>query len=194
MGMPFLIVAAVCGTSNYMASLRTAPKRIVVLASALVLAAFVASSVTSFRRYLFTGDRVPGIRDIHDAPNWTLDMVIMVSKAIDQFATPNEQVVSFWPGYIFSSKARPYPGFENDFAWVITDKLTSDERAKYHITARSAIEADFAAHASRIAVVGNQHNAADAAWYAAESVLRSNGYTIVRTIGGTSIFSCCPNK
>jgi len=73
----------------------------------------------AFRRYLFTGDSVIGLEGTYDAPNWTLDNVSAVSKAIDQLAAPNEEIASFWPGYIFASKAEPYPGFENDFGWMI---------------------------------------------------------------------------
>ncbi|MFI5118386.1 MAG: ArnT family glycosyltransferase [Terriglobales bacterium] len=192
MCMPFLIVAAVCGTSDYVTSLRAAqPKRIAVLASVAVLA-FVASSVPSFRRYLVTGNGVIGVKGTYDAPNWTLDKVSAVSKAIDQLAAPSEEIASFWPGYIFASKADPYPGFENDFAWMITDKLTVDRRAKYHIIARTDIEADFAAHSPRIAVLGNQHNVVSSPSVSAcARMLRTNGYTAVRTIGDTSIFVCC---
>ena len=184
--MPFLIVAAVCGTSDYVTLLRAArPRWIAVLASVAVLA-FVASSGPSFRRYLL---------GTHDAPNWTLEKVSAVSKAIDQLAAPNEEIASFWPGYIFASKADPYPGFENDFGWMITDKLTAHQRAKYHIGARPDITDDFASHTPRIAVLGNQENGGASKvskW--ARIILRTNGYTAVRTIGDTSILVCCSRR
>src|SRR5271157_1553830 len=116
MCVPFLIVAAVCAASDYVTSLRGAwPKRTAVLAGAAVLAIFVASSLPSFRRYLVTGDRVSTLYHARDAQYWTLDAVTAVSKAIDQVAAPNEEIAAFWPGYIFASKADPYPGFENLF-------------------------------------------------------------------------------
>jgi 4-amino-4-deoxy-L-arabinose transferase-like glycosyltransferase len=193
MCMPFLIVAAVCGTSDCITSLHGRRiKRTAVLASVVVMVAFVASSVPSFRRYLFTGDRVIGLQGTRDAPNWTLDRVSAVSEAIDQLAAPNEQVASFWPGYVFASKAVPYPGFENDFGWIVTDELTSERRAKYHLVARSDIEADFAAHTPRIVVLGNQENGGSASWASATArLLRADDYTAVRTIGDASIFLCC---
>jgi hypothetical protein len=89
------------------------------------------------------------------------------------------------------------PGLENDFSWIITNKLTFDQRAKYHILARTDIEAEFAAHATRIAVVGNQGNAANAVWISTSEcvrILSANGYTAARTIGDTSIFVCCSRK
>jgi 4-amino-4-deoxy-L-arabinose transferase-like glycosyltransferase len=193
--MPFLIVSAVCGTSDYVTSLRPGPpKWIAMLASVAVMVSFVASSVPSFRRYLVTGDRVMGIKDTYDAPNWTLYKVSAVSKAVDQLAAPNEEVASFWPGYIFASKADPYPGFENDFGWVITNKLTVDQRAKYHIIARTDIEAHFAAHTPRIIVLGNQGNGGISEVSEYARMLRTNDYTAVRTIGDTSIFVCCSTR
>jgi 4-amino-4-deoxy-L-arabinose transferase-like glycosyltransferase len=176
--MPFLIVAAVCGTSDYATSLHAArPRRIAVLG-------FVASSGPSLRRYLVTGDGVIGIGGIYDAPNWTLDKVSAVSKAIDKLAAPNEEVVSLWPGYMLASKADPYPGFENNFGPIIADKLRVDERAKYHIIAVTDIADDFASHRTRIAVLGNQgYGASELA-----RILHFNSYTAVQTIGDTSIF------
>ena len=191
MCMPFLIVAAVCGVSDYVTSLRAMrPKRIAVLASVAVLAAFVASSVPSFQRYLVIGDSARGVRE-----NWTLDPVSAISKAIDQLAAPNEEIASFWPGYIFASKADPYPGLENDFAWTITKKLAVDQRAKYHIIGDTDMQADFAAHTPRIVVLGNEGNVMSPGWVSAyDRILRTNDYTPVRTIGDTSIYVCCSRQ
>jgi hypothetical protein len=191
--VPFLIVAAVCGTSDYVASLRAPrPRWIAVLAGVGVLA-FVASSGPSFWRHLVTGGGVIGIEGTYDAPNWTLDKVSAVSKAIDQLAAPNEEIASFWPGYIFASKANPYPGFENDSGWITTNKLRVDQRAKYHISASTDIVEGFASHTPRIAVLGNQANEASrvSEW---ARILRTNGYAAVRTIGDTSIFVCCSRQ
>ena len=199
--VPFLVVADVCAISDYIASLRGArPKRIAVLAGIALVATFVASSVPSLRRYLVTGDHVIGLLGTQDAHNWTLEEVSAVSAAIDQLAAPNEKIASLWPGYIFASKADPYPGFENNFGRTISRKLTVEQMAKYHIISESDIEADFAAHTPRIAVLGNRtfvdrdvrdvcdnpRKVRDCA-----RILLSNGYTVVRTIGDASIFVCC---
>jgi hypothetical protein len=199
--VPFLIVAAVCAISDYIGSLpEPQPKRIAVLAAVALLAAFAASSVPSFRRYLFTGDHVIGLRGAADAHNWTLDDVSAVSAAIDQLAEPNEKIASFWPGYILVSKADPYPGFENNFGRTIARKLTVEQRMKYHILSESGVEADFAAHTPRIVVLGNRtfmdrdpRDVCDDPDEVREcgNILLSDGYTVVRTIGDASIFVCC---
>ena len=96
-----------------------------------------------------------GIRDSADAPNWRLERVREVSQAIDQVATPEEGIASFWPGYIFESKAVPYPGFENNFEWVVSWGLTRQERTKYRIMSEEDLEDGFAAHVPRVVVLGN---------------------------------------
>ena len=193
--MPFLIVAAVCATSSYVTSLGTTwPKRVAVLAGGALLAAFVASAVPSFRRYLVTGDRI-GPYTRQEAPNWTLDKASAVSEAIDEVAAPKEEVAAFWPGYIFPSKAEPYPGFETDFSRNYSRALTASQRSKYHILTGSDVEADFAAHTPRIVVLGNlilgnRDVCGDPSKVSiCASELRSDGYTVVRTIGDTSIFA-----
>ncbi len=192
--MPFLIVAAVCGTSGYVTSLRAArPKWIATLATVAV-SVFVALSIPGFQRYLLSGRNVIGISGTSDAPNWTLDRVSAVSKAIDELAAPKEKIAGFWPGYIFASKADPYPGFENDFGWLITTKLAADQRLKYHIIGHTEITADFAAHTPRIAVLGNQGMGSLPRVTEFTRILRTHDYSPVRTIGDTTIFVCCSRQ
>ena len=198
--MPFLIVSAMCATSGYVSGLRAAwPKQVAVLASAVLLAAFVASSVPSFRRYLVTGNQI-GPYTAHDAPNWTLDRASAVSQAIDQLVAPHEEIASFWPGYVFASKAGPYPGFETDFSRNYSRKLTVDQRSKYHILTGSEVEAGFAAHTPRVVVLGNLISGngdvcGDPRQVSAcAKVLLSHDYMAVRTIGNTSIFVCCSTR
>jgi hypothetical protein len=85
-----------------------------------------------------------------------LDRVSTVSKAIDQLAGPREEIASFWPGYMFASQADPYLGFENHFGWDITNRLTVDQRMKYHILVENNIVDNFRSHIPRITVLGNQ--------------------------------------
>jgi 4-amino-4-deoxy-L-arabinose transferase-like glycosyltransferase len=192
--MPYIIVATVCVASDYIASLRAArPKRIAVLASLVLMAIFVASSVPSLRRFLVTGDYVSALYGTNDAQNWTLEAVSEVSKAIDQVAAPNEEIASVWPGFIFPSKADPYPGFENNtISRTFSEKLTVEQRAKYHIIGDSAMEAAFAAHTPRIAVFADRDVCGHAPHASAcAKILLSNGYIAARTVGYTSIFVCC---
>ena len=145
-----------------------------------------------------------GLNGANDAPNWTLDRVSTVSKAVDQLAAPDDEIASFWPGYAFASKAEPYPGFENNFGRFISQKLTVDQRVKYRVIAEPGVEADFAAHHPRIVVwgrdpfLGVQSICDDASNFSGcAKMLHSDGYSLVRAIGDTSIFvwsGYCPAK
>ena len=127
-----------------------------------------------------------------------MQRVLEVSHAIDQIAAPGETVASFWPGYIFQTKATPFPGFEADYGLLIADKLTLEQRARYHILSPAEIETDFAAHRPRVVVLRNELPVNQ--WRklletedAFKSLHRALGYTLVRSIGDTSIYVCCSN-
>jgi 4-amino-4-deoxy-L-arabinose transferase-like glycosyltransferase len=188
--MPFLIVAAVCAASDYLSGLSGLRARSARLLGDILMVAFVGFGIPSFRQYLFTGYKVPGLQGPTDAPNWTLQGISDVSKAIDRFVVPNEGVASFWPGYIFASKADPYPGFENDFGVDVASQLSAKKRHQYGILDYSEIATELALHGPGLAVVGNQvpRNGRSAA-EACEILLRSEGYIPIAKIGNTVLYS-----
>ncbi len=194
MVMPFLVVAAVCMVSEYLA--RSRSLRAVALAGvvcAILLASFLAFGVRSFKWYLFTGDNVPGIMEQRNTRRWSLEQVTAVSAAIDQLTMPGEQVLSFWPGYIFASSADPYPEFENQFGMGISGHLSPEKQQKYHIISEAGIHDAVASHRARIAVVGN-HGTFEGGtdYFATIGLLEANGYRVVRRMGSkTLIFECC---
>ena len=122
-----------------------------------------------------------------DAQNWSLARVRAVSKAIDDLSWPNEQVASFWPGYIFQTNALPYPGFENDFGIRVSEQLTAEQRARYHIISPSEISSYFAAHGPRIVVVGNQFYSSGHLPLVT-ALLDRDGYRVVESVGDTSVY------
>jgi 4-amino-4-deoxy-L-arabinose transferase-like glycosyltransferase len=188
--VPFLIVAAVCSASDYLAGLQSQREmRIAAAVCVILLVSFVGFAVPTYRHYLFTGENVPGIEDSIDAPNWTLQQVTAVSHAIDEFASPGEKVVSFWPGYIFASRADAYPGFENDFGLVVARKLSREKREQYHVPSSAEIVDEFASHGPRLVVIGNQGPVSGGPKYSsAVGVVRTYGYALVRMVGETSIY------
>jgi len=190
--MPFLVVSAVCSASDFFGSAQSASRRrLATLACAALVVSYLVLGAAGFRDYLFTGE-VIGIKGPADAPNWTLEKVREVSKAIDQVAAPGEAIASFWPGYIFESKATPYPGFENNFGSSVSWELTPQERTRYHLISQEDLEAGFAVHVPRIVVQGNDVLRNDPGHSKLErSVLQSNGYVLTRTIGDTAIYVCC---
>jgi hypothetical protein len=191
--VPFLIVAAVCFVYDHIASLPT-PKvmQLGCATAAVLLVTFVAGGIPSFWRYLYTGETVPGIRFQSAAPNWTLRGVTAVSDALDQVASPRQEVASFWPGYIFASHADPYPGFENDFGMYVGRRLSEEQRLEYHILSPPEMIEIFEHHGPGLAIVGNQGRQSggpDAS--AAKGVLEMYHYSLVRKVGNTAIYKCC---
>jgi 4-amino-4-deoxy-L-arabinose transferase-like glycosyltransferase len=191
--IPFLIVSAVCVVSEFFATLESRRGRLLAAGACIaLLGIYVAASAGDLRKYLVTGDGIAGVRYARNKDDWKLDRVMEVSRAIDQIAAPGEMVASFWPAYIFQTKATPFPGFEDDFALPISDKLTSEQRRRYHLLSPAEIESTFAAHTPRIVVVGNQnHYMEEVMGDTAEASLRAHGYTVVRSIGNASIYVCC---
>lgn len=201
LAVPFLVVSAVCVVNDLLVSLELRRQRLfAAVACVVLLSMYVGASVGDFRSYFKTGDGIPGVRWARDKGDWRLQRILAVSQAIDQIANPGEVVASFWPGDIFQTNAAPFPGFENPFALAVSEKLTAQQRARYHILSPPDIESYFAAHTPRIVVLRDQVFSAvpteeelqrlQGSMEAFKSSLRANGYTLVRSIGGISIYVC----
>jgi len=195
--IPFLLASTICAVNDWFLTLGSRRERLVAVAGCVLLAAvYLAASVNDFRKYLITGEGIPTVRWAHDKDDWRQQRIIEVSQAIDQIARPGEIVASFWKGYIFQTQASPFPGLEADSGLPIAGKLTPEQRARYHILSWEQIQANFAAHVPRVVVVQNnqEHKSIlvpEVMGDAAKSSLLTNGYTLVRSIGDTSIYVCC---
>ena len=189
---PFILVSAVCVANHLFVTLESRREKLVGAAVCIALSViYLGASVSYFRRYLITGEGITVARWAFDKGDLRLQRIIEVSEAIDHgYVSPDEMVASFWPGYIFQTKARPFPGFENDYGLPISEKLTSEQRARYHILSPAEIEDNFAAHVPRIVVLGSPLGGSEMEDTASRS-LREHGYTIVRSIGDTVIYVCC---
>lgn len=198
--VPFLIAAAVTAVVDLWGGLVSHRERVVAgLCCAVLVTLYVAASANDLRRYLITGDGVPGMNPSTDRNDWRLTRVLQASQEVDKIASPGEAVASFWPGDIFQSTAQPVSGFENPFGLPVADKLDVNERARYHILSIAEIEADFVAHKSRIVVLRDQiispfTNQHDTGIWDNGDVFRrallGSGYVLVRSFGGISVYSC----
>lgn len=199
LAVPFLIVSTVCVVNDLLVSLELRPQKLfAAVACIALLGIYVGASAGDFRRYFITGEGIPGVRWARDKGDWRLQRVLEVSQAIDQIASPGEAVASFWPGDVFQTTGTSFPGFENPFALAVSEKLTAEQRAKYHIVSPTDIEGDFAAHTPRIAVLRDQVFSAvptekeikrlQGSMDTLKNSLRDNGYILVRSIGGISIY------
>jgi hypothetical protein len=193
--IPFLIVSAVCVASDLLSSPASSRNWLVAISGCVVLLViYLGAAVPDLRKYLVTGEGIASVGRAHDKGDWRLSRIVEVSQAIDEIARPGEVVASVWPGYIFQTDAVPWPGLENDFVLPIADKMTAEQREKYHALSLSEIQKSLSEHTPRIVVLGNQNKlAADAVGDEISSALDSSGYKIVQTIGDTSIYVCCTN-
>lgn len=196
--IPFLLVSAVCVIHDLVFRLESRLGRTLSLAAcALLSVVYVAAAVPDFHRYLVTGDGVPGVRSAPQPEDLKLQRVREMSDAINEIAAPSETVASFWSGYIFQTSTNPLSGLEGDYALSISEKLSPERRRKYHVISPSEIEAGFAAHQPRVVVLRDQVSSLGhgAEWQklratedSVRNSLRKNGYTVARSIGGTSIY------
>jgi 4-amino-4-deoxy-L-arabinose transferase-like glycosyltransferase len=199
LAVPFLIVSAVCVVNDLLVSSELRQQRLLAaVACVALLGVYVGASARDVQRYFQTGEGIPGVRWARDKGDWRLQRILEVSQAIDQIASPGEMVASFWPGDVFQTTGTSFRGFENPFALAVSEKLTAQQRARYHILSPADIESDFAVHTPRIVVLRDQVFSAvptaeelrrlQGSMDAFKSSLRDNGYTLVRSIGGISIY------
>lgn len=85
--------------------------------------------VTRFTR---TGEGVKAIGE-NTIESFSIPAIQEVSKKIDQYINPDDIVLAQWPGFLLESKARPYPGAENQF-WVRAgSRLSEEQRQTVHV-------------------------------------------------------------
>ena len=202
--VPFFLVSAVCMVADFVDNLETGRQRTVaVVACSFIVVIYVAPSGADFRRYLNTGDGVPGAKWADDRGDWRLPRILEISQAINQMVCPGAVVASFAPAYVFQTHAVPLPGLESDFALPVSEKLTPEQRARYHILSPDELTAEFVAHEPQVIVLRKQiHSNVSSESWQKFVVLEDNfrhilpplGYVLVRSIGNTSIYAACPAK
>ncbi len=70
---------------------------------------------------------------------WQLANYEEMTRLIEANSRPDEVVLSFWPGYVFLSGRRYFPGLENHFVYRIMDKIGPAERARYHVVSHDQV-------------------------------------------------------
>ena len=70
---------------------------------------------------------------------WRLANYDEMTRVIEANSRPDETVLSFWPGYVFASGRRYFPGIENHFVYRIMNKISSAERARYHVVSHDQV-------------------------------------------------------
>jgi len=70
---------------------------------------------------------------------WHISSYREVSRIVENNSGPDDVVLSFWPGYLFESGRRYFPGMENHFVYRIINKISPEERARYHVVSKDQI-------------------------------------------------------
>ncbi len=195
--IPFLVVTATCVINDFVTTLVSkGERRLAVAGFVLLVCIYLAASINDFRKYLITGNGIPTVKWAHDVDDWKLSQIVKVSKAIDEITEPGEVVASFWQGYMFQTHAVPFPGLETDCGIPIADKLTPEQRAKYHILSWEQMQADLTAHTPRVVVLEERQNVRSSLvphpiGEEAKNSLLAHDYSLFRSVGDTSIYVCC---
>jgi dolichyl-phosphate-mannose-protein mannosyltransferase len=195
--IPFLVVSAVCGVTDFLLTLeQQQAKGVAVAACVLMLGVYVAAGVPDWHRYLTSGDGVPGMTSVKEPADLRLERIVEVSRTISQMAAPGETVASFWPGYIFETSTYPLSGLEADYGLPISGKLTEAQRHKYHIISVSELDAHFARHEPRIVVLrdhltmsgGEEQQKLRQTDDLLRASLLAHKYSVAHSAGGISIY------
>jgi Dolichyl-phosphate-mannose-protein mannosyltransferase len=56
-----------------------------------------------------------------------------IKQVLESNSRPDDVVLSIWPGYVFESGRRYFPGSENQFSYDVASKISPDARARYHL-------------------------------------------------------------
>jgi len=72
-------------------------------------------------------------------PSWQLSCYREVTRVIESNSRPDEVVMSFWPGFVFESGRRYFPGLEDNFVYRIMNKISPEERARYHVLSKDQV-------------------------------------------------------
>lgn len=87
-------------------------------------------------------------------PWWRLTSYRQVTEVIEANSRPDDVVLSFWPGYVFESGRRYFPGMEDQFVYRITNMISPEARARYHVVSTDDVTKAISTRAVPLLVVG----------------------------------------
>ena len=72
-------------------------------------------------------------------PVWQLSCYREVTRVVEANSRPDEVVMSFWPGFVFESGRRYFPNLEDHFVYRVMNKISPEERARYHVISKDQV-------------------------------------------------------
>jgi len=62
-----------------------------------------------------------------------------VAEIVRANSGPDATVLSIWPGYVFESGRRCFPGAENEFVYPVAEKVSPELRKRYHLVSKEEV-------------------------------------------------------
>ena len=85
---------------------------------------------------------------------WEISSYREVVDTIKANSSPDDIVLSFWPGYVFGSGRRYFPGMEDHFVYRITNLMSPEARVRYHVVSTDQVTRAVSTGAVSALVIG----------------------------------------
>ena len=82
---------------------------------------------------------IKGELEFSRVPYQQLSSYRKIAQAIEANTNPDDVVLSIWPGFVFESGRRYFPGSENHFNYMVASKLSPEARQRYHLVSKYEI-------------------------------------------------------
>lgn len=124
-------------------------------------------------------------------PMWRVSSYHKVTAAIETNSQPEDVVLSLFPGYVFESGRRYFPGLEDQFSFRIIDKIGPNTTARYRIVSKAQINNALANHAPALLVIypGSEYfNNLSAGEMQAFDVMIEENYSLVTKVDDVAVY------
>ena len=72
-------------------------------------------------------------------PVWRLSSYYEVTRIVEANTSPDEVVLSSWPGFVFQSGRQYFPGLEDHFVYRVMNKMSPEKRTRMHVVSKDQI-------------------------------------------------------
>ncbi|HEV2383050.1 MAG TPA: glycosyltransferase family 39 protein [Terriglobia bacterium] len=103
---------------------------------------------------LFFGETKVESRRLSPDLEWHPSSSRNVARAIEANSRSDDEVLSFWPGYVFESGRQYVAGMEDPFVYRIMGRISPEARARYHVVSQDQIIRAVSTRAVSLVVVG----------------------------------------
>ena len=109
-----------------------------------------------------------------------------VASVVQANTRTGERVLASWPGYLFGTHARPYPGLENDFSPRNASTISPEEAHRYRLATIADVERAIRARRTRLVVFRLwQTLPPQPDW---QGALRAGRYRLLERVGTASVY------